>query len=125
MLKYYFQIDFAEYLPPLKFVSCQLLKFTAKGDAMKNQNSKYVKQRLTAEEFDDAMSYDDYRKLVRRLVSDGKSIGPKQTEALAHYTQLNDRRVKRFDKTVKIDAETVSKIESITEKITLLVLTES
>ncbi|SDD84527.1 Thiol-disulfide isomerase or thioredoxin [Pricia antarctica] len=72
-----------------------------------------------------AISYGDYRKKVSQLAADGKSTGPEQTEDLANYTQLNDRRMKRFDKTLKIDSEFVSKIESISEKITLLVLTES
>lgn len=72
-----------------------------------------------------AISYGDYRKKVTLLAAAGKSSGPEQTEALANYTLLNDRRMKRFDKTVKIDTEIVSKIESITEKMTLLVLTES
>lgn len=72
-----------------------------------------------------AISYSDYRKKISLLVVAGKSTGPEQTEALADYTLLNDRRMRRFDKTVKIDAETVSKIESLTDRITLLVLTES
>ena len=72
-----------------------------------------------------AISYGDYRKKVSQLAEDGKTTGPEQTEDLANYTLLNDRRMKRFDKTVKIDVETVSKIESVTERITLLVLTES
>ncbi|MGB6151380.1 MAG: thioredoxin family protein [Pricia sp.] len=72
-----------------------------------------------------AISYEDYRSKVSQLAEDGKSTGPEQTEALANYTLLNDRRMKRFDKTVKIPSETVSKIESIAEPMTLLVLTES
>ncbi len=72
-----------------------------------------------------ATSYGDYRKKVSQLVEAGKTTGPEQTEDLANYTLLNDRRMNRFDKTIKIDVETVSEIESVTERITLLVLTES
>lgn len=82
-------------------------------------------EELIKEGLSKAVSYSDYRKKVSRLTEEGKSTGPEQTEDLANYTLLNDRRMKRFDKTVKIDADTRSKIKAIKEKITLLVLTES
>lgn len=80
---------------------------------------------LIQEGLSKATSYREYGKKVSELAAIGKSTGPEQTEDLAHYTVLNDRRMKRFDKTVKIDDATVSKIKSVTERITLLVLTES
>ena len=92
---------------------------------MSTNNSKVSTQELIARVAISAIGYDDYRKLVRRLATEGKSTGPEQTEALSNYTVLNDRRMKRFDRTVKIDVETTARIESITENITLLVLTES
>lgn len=73
----------------------------------------------------EGISYGDYRKKVSQLAAEGKSTDTEQTEDMAHYTQLNDRRMKRFDKIIKIDSEVVSKIESISERITFLVLTES
>ena len=80
---------------------------------------------LIQEGLSKAISYDDYRKKVAQLAATGKSTGPEQTEELANYTLLNDRRMKRFDKTVKIDSATVAKIESVAESMTFLVLTES
>ncbi|NNE77718.1 MAG: thioredoxin family protein [Pricia sp.] len=71
------------------------------------------------------MSYDDYRSMVTQLAREGNSTGPEQTEALTNYTILNDRRMKRFDKTVKIDSDTGKKIQSVNNKINWLVLTES
>ena len=72
-----------------------------------------------------AVSYPDYREMVNQLALEGRSTGPNQTEALANYTILNDRRMKRFDKTVKLSDETISDIENIDRPLTLLVLTES
>lgn len=89
------------------------------------RNMEKTTQELIQASLSKAISYQDYRKLVSKLASEEKSTGPEQTEALANYTVLNDRRMKRFDKTVKIDAETVSKIAAITDRITMLVLTES
>ena len=72
-----------------------------------------------------AVSYPDYREMVNQLALEGRSTGPNQTEALANYTILNDRRMKRFDKTVKLSDETISNIENIDRPLILLVLTES
>jgi hypothetical protein len=70
-------------------------------------------------------SYEEYRNLVEKLAAEGKSTGPVQTEALANYTQLNDRRMKRWDKTLRFSEETVSKITAVSKKMTWTVLTES
>ena len=72
-----------------------------------------------------ALSYHDYRNVVTQMASEGRSTGEKQTMALSNYTVLNERRMKRFDKTVKIDKETADIISKIERKITWLVLTES
>ncbi len=72
-----------------------------------------------------AISYETYRSLVSQLAKEGKSTGPHQTEALTNYTQLNDRRMKRWDKTLKFSEEAVAKIKTVNNKITWLVLTES
>ncbi|MGB5821007.1 MAG: thioredoxin family protein [Saonia sp.] len=72
-----------------------------------------------------AMTYETYRELVHQLAAEGRTTGPDQTESLINYTQLNSKRIKRWDKTLKIDADTASKIATIDKKITWLVLTES
>ena len=69
-----------------------------------------------------AMSYRDYRILVDNLSAEGRSTGPEQTEALTNYTVLNQRRMKRLDKTLKITEEAVNHFD---KKVTWLVLTES
>ena len=72
-----------------------------------------------------AMSYRDYRILVDNLSVEGRSTGPEQTETLTNYTVLNQRRMKRLDKTLKITEEAVRKINHFDKKVTWLVLTES
>ena len=72
-----------------------------------------------------AMSYRDYRILVDNLSVEGRSTGPEQTETLTNYTVLNQRRMKRLDKTLKITEEAVKKINDFDKKVTWLVLTES
>lgn len=80
---------------------------------------------LVQEGLKNAISYTDYRLLVSNLVEQEKSTGSTQTEALSNYTMLNDRRMKRFDKTVKIDDDALIELNSIDKEVTLLVLTES
>jgi len=72
-----------------------------------------------------AMSYNTYRELVTQLAQEGKSTGPQKTNALTNYTQLNNRRMKRWDKTLKFDEQVIDLIKSVELPITWLVLTES
>lgn len=72
-----------------------------------------------------SINYQDYRKLVAQLVEEHSTTGNEKTEALVNYTMLNDRRMKRWDKTVKISDEIKAKVESFSKKVTWLVITES
>ena len=71
------------------------------------------------------INYAAYRTLVSQLVEQNSTTGNEKTEALANYTKLNDKRMKRWDKTVKISEALQQKIIKYPEKLTLLVLTES
>ena len=82
-------------------------------------------QELVLAALENSFSYSEYIDLIGKLVKGEKSTGPEQTEALTIYTQLNDRRMKRWDKTLKFSDEAISKISSVTKKMTWTVLTES
>ncbi|WP_405563809.1 thioredoxin family protein [Polaribacter sp. Asnod6-C07] len=69
-------------------------------------------------------TYQEYRNLVSDLLSKGKATGPNQSEALTNYSLLNDRRMKRLDKTIKIDDQTAKEINLLNEPQTWLVITE-
>lgn len=71
------------------------------------------------------INYAAYRTLVSQLVEKNSTTGNEKTEALANYTKLNDKRMKRWDKTVKISEALQQKIINYPEKLTLLILTES
>ena len=70
------------------------------------------------------ISYADYRALVSNLLANGKATGPEQSEALTNYSLLNDRRMKRLDKTIKISEETILEFQKVKEPQTWLVITE-
>lgn len=82
-------------------------------------------EELLQEAVTKAMSYTQYRALVATLALNGKSTGPVQTNDLANYTKLNDRRMRRWDKMVKINETVAQAIENIDKNYTWLVLTES
>ena len=72
-----------------------------------------------------SITYADYRNLVSKLVEENSTTGNEKTEDLANYTMLNDKRMKRWDKTVKVSDEMKLKIKNFHRKVTWLVITES
>ena len=72
-----------------------------------------------------AMSYKAYRSFVEDLVNAGDTTGENKSEALINYTQLNNRRMKRWDKTLKFNEAQMQQIGAFKGKVTWLVLTES
>ncbi len=72
----------------------------------------------------DSYSYTEYKKLVSDLLAEGKATGHEQSEALTDYSMLNDRRMKRLDKTLKIDESIKEAFANADTKVTWLVLTE-
>lgn len=71
-----------------------------------------------------AMSYETYRTLVHELIQEGKSTGVNQSDDLLNYSTLNDKRMKRLDKTIKISEEAKTQVKALKEQRTWLVLTE-
>ena len=71
-----------------------------------------------------ASSYEEYRNLVSELAQSGDTTGEK-TESYIAYTLLNNKRMKRWDKTLRITDEQEKAIKSFGGQVVWLVLTES
>jgi hypothetical protein len=69
-------------------------------------------------------SYKEYRTLVSKLISEGKSTGHEQSTDLLHYSELNEVRIKRLEKTLKLDAEIEKTLQNLKSKQTWLVISE-
>jgi hypothetical protein len=82
---------------------------------MKNTIEKSLKK---------SISYQKYRILVADLLSEGKATGPDQSAALTNYSLLNDKRMKRLDKTIKITEETKKAFQNPIVQQTWFVITE-
>ncbi|WP_299001550.1 thioredoxin family protein [uncultured Tenacibaculum sp.] len=81
-------------------------------------------KKIIEESLERALSYTEYRNLVSTLLTEGKSTGPNQSDDLLNYSKLNDKRMKRLDKTIQLTEETIAKIKDVKEPQTWLVLTE-
>lgn len=69
-------------------------------------------------------SYLEYRKLVSDLLLEGKSTGSEQSDDLTHYSELNDTRMHRLDKTMKITDENIQKLTNLRGEYIWLVISE-
>jgi hypothetical protein len=69
-------------------------------------------------------TYDGYKQLITNLLSDGKSTGHIQSEDLTHYSQLNETRMKRLDKTIVITESVAAQLKSIKQNYLFLVISE-
>lgn len=70
-------------------------------------------------------SYPEYRKLMADLLIEGKSTAVEQTEERTHYSELNETRMHRLDKTIKITEENATVLKNLSKSYLWLVLTES
>lgn len=80
---------------------------------------------IIKESLERSMSYEAYRALVKQLVDEHSNTGVNKSEELANYTKLNDRRMKRWDKTIKLNEDAKRSILDFQPDVTWLVITES
>lgn len=69
-------------------------------------------------------NYAEYRAKVTQLLSEGKSSGNEQSEDLLHYSQLNEVRMNRLDKTLVVPEDVKNSLGNLNKKYIWLVLAE-
>jgi hypothetical protein len=72
-----------------------------------------------------ALDYPSYMNLMQELVHKEMSTGIEQSDALANYTLLNNKRMQRLNKTLSVSAEIQTSIKNDSRDIRFLVLSES
>ncbi|NVK26841.1 MAG: thioredoxin family protein [Flavobacteriia bacterium] len=75
------------------------------------------------EAFKSGQTYSEYREMLDKLLAEGKTTGPDQSESMIDYASLNNKRMDRGDKTVKVDDATKAVLDSVPGE-NWLVLTE-
>ncbi len=71
-----------------------------------------------------SFSYREYRDMTEKLLSEGKTTGPDQSEAMIEYTKLNNVRMNRIDKTTGINEQVFNSVSKIEKKQLWLVISE-
>ena len=71
-----------------------------------------------------SLSFTEYIALLDRLLSEGKTTGPDQSESRIGYGRLNLSRMRRLEKTVELDQNVRSKISSLNVDWIWLIITE-
>ena len=69
-----------------------------------------------------SLTYFEYRKVVSELLLEGKSTGDIQSEDLLHYSNLNETRMNRLEKTIVITPENVERLKLLKKKYLWLVI---
>ncbi|MBL0681969.1 thioredoxin family protein [Aquimarina mytili] len=88
------------------------------------ETTTIAKHELIEQGIANSYTYQEYKEQVSNLLAENKSTGHEQSEALTNYSMLNDRRMKRLDKTIKIDESIKEAFVNTPTKVTWLVLTE-
>lgn len=70
------------------------------------------------------ISYSAYRNFVKKLISEGKSTGIEQSDERLNFSMLNDTRMDRLDKTLKISEKTQNSLNHLNKRFTFLVIAE-
>lgn len=79
---------------------------------------------LLLSSLENSYSYTEYRNIVSKLLAEGKSSGNVQSEELIHYSELNEVRMNRLDKTIVVTQEVKQQLDLLEEKFIWLVIAE-
>lgn len=84
-----------------------------------------TEQVITPDIIDQAMSYDEYRSMIDRLLDEGKTTGTNHSEAMIDYTKMNVQRMNRLDKRANLSDSLKEKLKNLDRKLIWVVLTEA
>ncbi|HRH41799.1 MAG TPA: thioredoxin family protein [Pyrinomonadaceae bacterium] len=74
--------------------------------------------------FEKAMTFEEYLNKIDELLSQGKTTGEDQSESRVYFGKLNRHRMKRLEKTIKLDEGFVQKIKALKKPLNWLIITE-
>jgi hypothetical protein len=79
---------------------------------------------ITTELINKALDYQSYKNLIERLLKEGQSTGPNQSQELLQYSELNVHRMNRVEKTTVLIEDLSAKIDLIEQPQIWLILAE-
>lgn len=105
-------------------MKCFICKFTF-ANSTYNETLEMNTIQLIEKALQRSYTYTEYKELINQLYADGKTTGNTQTSVYLEYTKLGISRMKRWDKTTKIAAETILEMKSIQKPQTWVVISEA
>jgi len=72
-----------------------------------------------------SMNYEEYQELIAKVHAEDKTTGDNQSDMYVEYSKLNEHRMRRLNKTIRLNASLVDRIKSIAEEQLWLVITEA
>lgn len=75
--------------------------------------------------FEKGLTYENYRSIVNLWLVEGKTSGTNHSPSMLNYTQLNNKRMDRLDKTSKLSESLLSSLSQISTKQYWLILVEA
>jgi hypothetical protein len=79
---------------------------------------------ITTELINKALDYQSYKDLIERLLKEGRSTGPNQSQELLQYSELNVHRMNRVEKTTVLIEDLSATIDLIEQPQIWLILAE-
>lgn len=71
------------------------------------------------------LTYAQYNRLIDEVVAAQKTTGPAQSEELAEFTKLNQHRMRRLDKTTRLNSSLIERARNLKVNWIWLILTEA
>lgn len=87
--------------------------------------SNITKQLITTDVIEEALTYEEYRKMIDKLLEKGKTTGDNHSDAMIHYTKMNVQRMKRLDKQTELNTSLKEKLQQSDKQWIWLVITEA
>lgn len=84
-----------------------------------------ITKTLIEQHIQKGLSYQEYSSLIEKLLSQNKTTGSNQSNKMIEYTQLNQQRSKRIEKTIHLDEELSAALQEIRQPWYWVVLTEA
>jgi len=84
-----------------------------------------MKSIITQKVLDNAFTYEEYKELVLKLISNNICTGYNKFELNIYFTKLNAERTKRIEKTTVLDDNVIAEVEKISHSLVFFVIAES
>lgn len=84
-----------------------------------------IMHQIIKDSLDNSINYTDYYRLMQKLVQNKVTTGDDVSEANINYTMLNERRMSRWNKKLKITESDETKIKEFNHEVIWLVISES